>query len=143
MAFDVTFTIQDAYSRQGKKQFEGVDTTLAAAEASAAALLSDFNALSTAGVVRETYSSESLVFQSAQPGANLDAGAHIQCRLNNGKLYSFAIPAIDMSVVNVDGSVDIAAQAVTDFIANFESGGKYRVSEGNYVVQILSGKLDR
>lgn len=143
MAIDLTFTLIDAYARQGKKGFEGVDTVIADAQTSAAALLVDFNALSTVGVVKETYSTDSLIFQSAQAGANLDAGGTIRVRLNNGKLYSFKIPAIDVSVVNVDGSIDVTSALVTDFVANFESAGKYRVSEGNYVVDILGGELDR
>lgn len=143
MAIDVSFTIQDAYARQGSKRFEGTDTLLADAQTSAAALLIDFNALSLTGVVKETYSIDSLIFQAAQAGANLDAGATIRTRLNNGKLYSFKVPAPVAAVINSDGSIDVTSALVTDYIANFEAAGKYRVSEGNYVVDILGGELDR
>lgn len=143
MAIDLTFTTIDAYARQGKKGYEGVDTVMADAQTSAAALLADFNGLTLLGVVKESFTTDVLVFQSAQAGANLDAGATIRTRLNNGKLYSFKIPAPVAAVINSDGSIDVTNALVTDFIANFESAGKYRVSEGNYVVAILGGELDR
>jgi hypothetical protein len=45
-------------------------------------------------------------------------------------------------MVNPDGSLDIADQAIVDYVANFLTGGKFRVSEGNYITEILYGELD-
>lgn len=143
MAVKVSFTTQDAYSRFGKKEFEGVDTVLADAKTSAAALLSDFGAVSDLGVVRETYTDEVLVFGAAQAAANLDTGGTIRVRLNDGSVGIIKIPGIKASLVNVDGTIKVDDEDILAYVANFESSGKYRISDGQYVVGIISGKLDR
>lgn len=143
MAIDVTFNVVDDYNREGLKHFEGLATVLVTAQADATALLADFAALSLAGVRGRTFNVFETQAEAVEAGANIDAGGTIHCRLNNGKKYAFKIPAIDPAVVNPDGTINVAAPAVTDFIANFLTGGTYRVSEGNFVVDTLYGELDR
>lgn len=143
MAVDVSFTLVDSYSRNGSKKFEGRATTLSQAQTDATALLADLAAVTLAGAYRRTFNVAEVISEAVESGANLDAGATLHCRLDNGKQYAFKIPAIDPDLVNPDGSLDLSAAAITDFIANFESGGAYRVSEGNYVTAILYGELDR
>lgn len=143
MAIDVSFNTVDDYNRESVKRFEGVATVLATAQTDATGLLADFAGLSLAGVRGRTFHVFEVQSEAVEAGANIDAGGTIHCRLNNGKKYAFKIPAIDPAVVNPDGTINIAAAAVTDFIANFLTGGQYRVSEGNYVVDILYGELDR
>jgi hypothetical protein len=46
-------------------------------------------------------------------------------------------------IINPDGSVDIADADLLALIALFETGGKLRVSDGNYVTAVLSGALDK
>lgn len=143
MAIDVSLNVVDDYKREAVKRFEGVATVLATAQTDATNLLADFAALTLAGVRGRTFHVFEVQSEAVETGANVDAGGTIHCRLNNGKKYAFKIPAIDPAVVNEDGTIDITATAVTDFIANFLTGGQYRVSEGNYVVSILYGELDR
>lgn len=143
MAFDVAFTLVDDYTRTSTKKFEGVATVLATAVTNAEALLADLAAITLAGAFKRTLSQADVISEAIEDGANIDAGATIHCRLNNGKVYAFKIPAFDPALVNPDGTVMIANAAITDFIANFESAGAYRVSEGNFVTAILSGELDR
>lgn len=143
MAIDVTFTLVDSYSRNGSKRFEGEATTLSQAQTDAAALLADLAAVTLAGAYRRTFNISEVISEAVESGANLDAGATLHCRLDNGKQYAFKIPAIDPDLVNLDGSLDLSAAAIVNFVANFEASGAYRVSEGNYVVAVLYGELDR
>lgn len=143
MAIDVTFTLVDDYSRNGTKHFEGLATVLATAKSDATNLLADLAACSLCGSYRRTFSEAEVITEAVETGANIDAGGTIHLRLNNGKQYALKIPAIDPALVNPDGSIDVSAGAITDLVANFESGGQYRLSEGNYVVDILYGELDR
>lgn len=143
MAINVDFTLVDAYARQGHKRFEGTAVTVAQAETDAGGLLTALAAITKAGAVKRTLRLDSVLSEAVEDGANLDAGATIHCRLNNGKIYAFKIPAFDDALLNADGSVKIDNAAITGFIAKFETSGPYRVSEGNYVTEILYGELDR
>ena len=140
----VGFTLQDAYARQGAKSFECVETTVAAAQAAASDLYTDFGGVSDLGLVKETYSTESLVFGAAQAGANLDTGGTLRLRVNDGSVYSMKIPGIKPSLVNSDGSIKADSEAILAYVANFEASGKFRVKNGTqYVIGILGGELDR
>jgi hypothetical protein len=63
--------------------------------------------------------------------------------LDNGKNYAFKIPMIKASLLDAGGNVDVADEDVLALIALFETGGKLRVSEGNFIVSVLGGSLDR
>lgn len=143
MAFDVSFTLVDAYARTSTKRFEGEATTLAQAQTDATALLADLAAVTLMGAYRRTFSVAESISEAVETGANVDAGGTLHCRLDNGKQYALKIPAIDPALVNPDGSIDITAAAITDYVANFEAAGAYKVSEGNVITEILYGELDR
>jgi len=143
MAIGVTFRMVDSYSRTSNKGFEGTDTVLADAITSAEALQADLAAVSLCGMDYRTLRVQTVLSEAIETGANVDAGGTLHVRLNNGKQAAIKIPAIDPDLVNPDGSIDIEASAITDFVANFETAGKYRISEGNYVTAILYGELDR
>jgi len=143
MAIDYSVSLVDGYNRYASKRWEGLATVLATAVTNASGLLADFLAVTDLGTTMETFTSQVATSNAATAGANVDAGATLHCRLDNGKAYALKIPAIKPALVNPDGSIDIAAAAITDFVANFETGGQYRVSEGNYITAILYGELDR
>lgn len=143
MAFDVSFTLVDDYARTSTKRFEGEATTLSQAQTDATALLADLAAVTLMGAFRRTFHVAEAVSEAVETGANVDAGGTLHCRLDNGKQYALKIPAIDPDLVNPDGSIDITAAAITDFVANFQDAGAYRVSEGNLITDILHGELDR
>lgn len=143
MAISVTFNAVDDYNRESLKRFEGVATVLATAQTDATNLMADFAAVSLAGVRGRTFNVFEVQSEAVETGANVDAGGTVHVRLNNGKKHALKIPAIDPALVNPDGTIDITAQAITDYVANFETAGQFRVSEGNYVVEILYGELDR
>lgn len=143
MAIDYTVSLVDGYNRSSSKRFEGVATVLATAIANASGMVADFLAVSDMGTVIDTFSSQQVNSNAPTAGANVDAGGTLHLRLDNGKMYAMKIPAIKPSLVNPDGSIKIDDTAITDWVANFEIGGAYRVSEGNYVTAILYGELDR
>jgi hypothetical protein len=143
MAIDVSFTMVDDYARVGVKRFEGVATTLAQAQTDATALMTDLAAVTLCGASKRTFSQGEALSEGIETGANIDAGGTLHVRLNNSKQHAIKIPAIDPQLVNADGSIDIGANAIIDFVANFEQAGPYRLSEGNYVVALLYGELDR
>lgn len=143
MAFEIAVTLIDAFSRTSTKRFENTDTLVADAAISLGNLWADFAAVSMMGALKRSIAEVAVFTQAYDAGANVDAGGTLHCRLDNGKLYALKIPAIDPALVNGDGSIDIAAAAITDYVANFELAGKFRVSEGNYITAIEYGELDR
>lgn len=143
MSVDLGLTIVDAYNRRSTKKFEGTATTIDQAQTDKAALLADLAAVSLCGAVMATYSQQEVVSEAVETGANIDAGGTLHCRLNNGKLYSLKIPGIDPALVNSDGTIKIAAPAITNYVANFMQAGAYRVSEGNHIISVEYGELDR
>jgi hypothetical protein len=140
---ETKLTLRDAYSRYGSKTFDGVATTVAQAQTDAGALAVDLDAVSLAATVKTRVSVDELIASVPQAGANIDAGATLHCRLDNGKLYGLKIPAVNPSIVNPDGSIDITDVLVTSFVAHFQSGGEFTVSEGNLITAIEYGELDR
>jgi hypothetical protein len=138
-----TFVLQDAYSRRTSKQWDGTATTVAAAQTDATALSIDLDAVSLASTVKDVVSEERIVAGVPQAGANVDAGGTLHCRLDNGKLYALKIPAINPALVNPDGSIKIDDALIVAFVAHFQSGGEYTVSEGNLITGIEYGELDR
>jgi len=143
MAFQTTFTLVDAYGRQTSKGFESEATVLADAQTWGAALLADILAASQLGSLMTTNSDKAVTSNAAEAGANVDTGCTIRCRLDNGKVYPFKLPAPDPVLINTDGTIDVSNALITDLIGNFMAAGHYTVSEGNVVVSILGGELDR
>jgi len=134
--------MRDAYQRQCTKQWDGVATTVAQAHTDADALAVDLEAVSGAGVAKHIVSQETLLSPTVASGSNLDAGGTLHCRLDNGKLYPIKIPAINPAVVLSDGNIDITDALILAFVAHFQSGGEFTVSEGDLVVTIEGGELD-
>lgn len=137
------FTFIDAYSRTSTKKAEGTTAVMSEAETEADALLASWMAVTKMGCTKTTFSQERLEDDAFEVGANVDAGGTLHVRLDNGKQAVIKIPAIDEDLVNPDGSIDIEAAAITGLVAHYESGGNYRLSEGNHVVALLYGELDR
>lgn len=144
MAFEVTFTVLDAYGRTTRRTYGSDRATLADVLTDSSTMLGLLEGLSLGAISRYSISQ---VVPVASPSptalANVDAGATLHCRMENSKLVGLKVPAIDPALVNADGSVDLTENAVTDFVAAFATGAHWRVSEGNYIVDIVSGELDK
>lgn len=142
MPIRVTLTLIDAWSRTTTRSAECTETVLANVLAAAAALQTDWAALTLLGQVGRTVTDEAPLAIAAAAGCNRNETASLRCRLDNGKVHVFSIPDPVAAVIDADGTLDIADAIITDFVANFMLAGLFRVSEGNYVTNILSGKMD-
>ena len=143
MAFDVTFTLQDAYARRTTRRYTNTRTLLADCQSDAATMLATLEALSKCAVVKVEIGIPTTYATSPESQANVDAGATIHARLNNGKLAPVRIPAIDPAKLNADGSVKLDDTDVDALATAMGSGGHWTISEGNTVTRFESGELDR
>jgi hypothetical protein len=144
MAFIISLTMIDAYSRTTTRRFETVSTTLSAAQADGVALIAALADISDAGIVKAEYAVvDASVAAAAVAGANVDVGATLHARLENSKLYPLHVPMIMDAKLNGDGSVDLADADIVTYVAQFLTGGHLRVSEGNYVTAVEYGELDK
>lgn len=142
MAFQVGLEMIDDYGRITTRRFSETDALVADALTAVGALITDFLAVSDMGTVKHDIALQTVATNAPTAGANRDVGGTLHCRLDNGKMYPLKIPSIKATMLNPDGSIDIADGAITDYVANFLTGGKFRVSEGNYITEILYGELD-
>lgn len=143
MAFDVSFTLRDAYTRTTTRRFTNTRADIADAITDTATMLGYLEALSKMAVVKTEIIKVTTYSTSPESGANVDAGGTLHARLNNGKLYPMRVPALDPALVNTDGSVKLGETAVTNFVGAFASGQNWTVSEGNTVSAVEYGELDR
>lgn len=143
MAWEVTFTLRDAYTRTTTKKMTNTQALLADAVTDTATMLGYLEALSGCAVVKTAIAQVTTYSTSPETGANIDAGGTLHARLNNGKLAPVKIPAIDPDMVNSDGSIKLGETAVTNLETALGSGGDWTISEGNTVSDFESGELDR
>lgn len=140
--FQITLSIQDAYARRTVKRFECDVADFATAGGVATSLATDFAALSEAEVLKYSVGQETTWSDSVTAGANLDEGITLSVQKEDGSKAVIKVPAPINSVINPDGTVDITATAVTDYVDNWISNG-VTISDGEVVTSLLSGKLDR
>jgi len=142
MAFGVSIQLIDDYGRTTTRRYENTQALAADAISDAASLITDFLAISDMGTVKHDVAISTVAANSPQSGANRDVGGTLHVRLDNGKLYPLRVAGIKASMLNADGSIKIDDEDVVAYVANFLTGGTFRVSEGNYVTDIVSGELD-
>jgi hypothetical protein len=142
MSFEVGIEMVDDYGRTTSRRFTVTDALMADALTSVGGLITDFLDVSDLGTMKHDIALRTVATNAAQTGANKDVGGTLHCVLDNAKMYPLKIPGIKDTMLNPDGSIDIADAAIIAYVANFLTGGKFRVSEGNYVTEILYGELD-
>jgi hypothetical protein len=142
MSFEVTFTLQDAYSRRTTRRMTNTRADIADAQTDVTAMIATLEALSNAAVVKTAIAVVATYATSPEEYANLDAGATLHGRLNNGKLYPIHIPAIEVAKVNEDGSLDLADEDIVELETAMGSAGHWQISEGNTIANFESGELD-
>jgi hypothetical protein len=145
MAGLLTFTLIDDYGRTTTKRYGTSVATVALAQTAADALLVDMALVSDLGHVKidAIFPLAVTVPVAAGSGSNVDVGATLHTILESDKGYALKIPAIKATLLNADGSVDIADAAITDFVANFQTGLTMTVSDGEQIATIRSGELDK
>lgn len=144
MAFAATVELQDSYGRKSSKRVETTAATLADAITAIGLYLTDLAAITDLACLKVSYHSEdtSGAF-SGQAGSNVDVGGTFRVLLDNGKYAAHKVPAIKATLVDSGGNIDVADALIVAYFANFLTGGDCRLSEGNFVVSVVSGILDR
>lgn len=143
MAFVISLTAIDAYGRTTSKRFENNRATIADAVTDAGTLVTAWQAVSDLGITKYEIAQATAQSVSAQAGSNLDTGGTVHVSLDNSKLYAIKIPGIKASLINTDGSIDLADEDLIAYVAQFLTGGHLRMSEGNYVTGMRYGELDK
>lgn len=142
MAFECTFRLQDAYGRTTRRTYVSDRAAATDVASDATSMITLLEATSLCAVIETKISEITIVAGSPESGANVDAGGTIRVRLDNNKLYGIHVPGIDPALVNVDGSLILADDAITDLVDAFKSSGHWKLSETNRAVSITGGELD-
>ena len=142
VAMNVSVKLVDSYGRTTTRQFQTTETVLATALTTVATFMGTLQAVSALGNQKEDISVTTVDVDAATALSNKDIGATLHCVLDNGKGYALKIPGVKDSMINVDGSVKLDDAAIIAYVANFKSGGKFTVSEGNLIASVAYGELD-
>lgn len=141
--YKLNIQLEDAYTRRTTRRFTVDAVDQATAMTNAAAFVDDYAAFSEAEILKWSLAEETTYADAVIAGANIDEGVTLTVEINNSeKRAAIKIPAPGNSVINADGSVDLTATIVTDFIAHFTSGFVL-VSDGETVTALKKGVLDK
>lgn len=141
----VAVTLKDAFGRSTTKRFEAEAATVANAQTYTDALLAALALVSDLGHVKAVFEVPLTITVpvAAVTGANVDVGATLHTTLASAKGYGLKIPSVKLSLIESDGRVDIADTDVVDYVAMFLSSGHWNVSDGEHIVSVVSGELDK
>lgn len=149
--FYVTYLLQDSYGRRTRKRYQteafaGIDAgaDFLSAIAAAQALQADISAFSMLDVLSFSINYEETVTDTPTANANVDEGGTlVVSKVASSKRANLKVPGPEAAIRNVDGTLDVADVIVTNFIANFQSGGDFLISDGELVDAVISGRLDK
>lgn len=141
----ISVTLKDVYGRTHTKRFESVSTTVAAAQADVTSILGALAGVSDLGQVKVEMTFVATIATPVAPVAlsNVDVGATLHTMLASNKGYALKIPGVKASLLNVDGSVDIANADIVTYVGLFEGAAHFRVSDGEQISSIQYGELDK
>lgn len=140
--FNMALTYVDDFQRRGTKRYELDVIDFAAALARAASLTSALADIMEADILKYTVGQEVPYTDTVVADANRDAGVTISCDLGAGKTAAVKVPSPTMSIFNTDGTVDMTDGLITALESEFLSTDVL-VSDGEVVLDFLSGKLDK
>ncbi len=138
-----TLSFVDAYTRKTARTY-----FITATDFVAARVVSDLNLLavqnlSIGAVVKDSLAEIDQIASAPAAGANVDTGGTFSMALATlGKSGSVSFPMINPSVVNGDGTINLADALVTAWTAQYVAGS-ILISDGEVVSAINSGTLDK
>jgi hypothetical protein len=138
----MALTYVDAYQRRGTKRYELDTLDFTAALARAATLATALGNLMEADILKYTVGQEVPYTDTVVAGANRDEGITLSADLGAGKTAAIKIPTPVNTVINPDGTVDITDGLITALETEYLST-EVLVSDGEVVLDFLSGKLDK
>lgn len=140
--YAMALTYVDAYQRRGTKRYELDTVDFAGALARAATLATALGNLMEADILKYTVGQEIPYTDTVVAGANRDEGITLSADLGAGKTAAIKIPTPVNTVINPDGTVDITDGLITALETEYLST-EVLVSDGEVVLDFLSGKLDK
>lgn len=142
----LSVTMVDDYGRTTKRLYEmDEQADLATYGSVITGFLTALAAVTDLGVVRADLLLPGIVAGFAvTAGANVDVGATFQGFIEggDGKKASLKLPGIKASLVYDDGSVAISG-AIATWLAEFEDGEEFMLSDGEQIDSWIRGALDR
>lgn len=141
----VAVTLVDDFGRTTTKRFEAEAATVANAQTYTDALLTALAAISDLGHVKAVFEVPLTITTPVAAGtaSNIDVGATLHTILASAKGYGMKVPGIKYSLVGADGRVDVADAAITTWLALFASASHWNVSDGEHIVSVTYGELDK
>jgi hypothetical protein len=143
MTIYINITWDDSYGRSTTKRYESNRATLADCLTDAAALIAAMADISDCGVRKFEVLDVVPNPVAAEELANIDVGGTLHTTLDNGHGYAMHIPCIKAEKVGGGGVIDVTDEDILTFAALFETAGHFRMSEGNFLVSVNSGELDK
>ena len=140
--FNMALTYVDDFQRRGTKRYELDTLDFTAALARAATLATALSNIMEGDILKYTVGQEVPYTDTVVADANRDAGITLSCDLGAGKTAAIKVPTPTMTVVNADGTVDLTDGLITALETEFLSA-EVLVSDGEVVLDFLSGKLDK
>lgn len=140
--FKATVTLKDAYQRESTKRYQITAADVAAAATALAAYVVDLANITEAEIIKTTLTTQTVVTDSVDAGANIDEGVTFSFLKADGEKASVKVPAPLNAILTGTGEVDISLLLVTSWADHFIGGPLY-VSDRELATQLLSGKLDR
>lgn len=153
----VTYKMQDSFGRVASARFEHRTNTPPSGDVQAMA--TSLANVTKLGVVSATVSyAEDVTAQATTPeaGANRQVDAFLQTRKADGGTYTFTLMHPKDALVNANGTLDLTAGALINFVENFDDGtgiagiaGDWYISDGEELLEgtggdnILAGGLNK
>jgi hypothetical protein len=144
MAFKCTLVLKDDMNRTVRKTLETTEALLADAQTAVEAYLVDLAVVSDLGVVSATYTEkDATVATSPAEDSNVDIGATFKVRLPDGNLAPHKIPGFSQGFAGSGGSIDVEQSEIQAYFDNFLTGASLRLSDGEYIVDVEVGEMDK
>lgn len=146
MAFKATLHLEDSMGRPKTMRLESTEATLALVKAAiedVGGLADTLATVTDLALISISYSEKDTDAAFVGDAAsNADVGATFRLRKADGNLCAFKIPGFPKGSANANGSIDPDATGVAEFFAHFQSGGSFRVSDGEVVDSVVGGEMD-
>jgi len=144
MAIVLTLNMRDSFNRLTKKRVETTAATVADALSALSALATDLDAVTDLALESvELHERSTASTFAGETTSNIDVGATFKVKLGDGSYASHKIPGFPLSLVGAGGIIDVAASEVVAYFANFLTGAACRLSDGEYVAEVVWGELDK
>ena len=150
MATFLHLTLQDGYGRTTSKRIEMTDQLLLADYvANANLLLTNLNTITDLQILKAALSiDDGISIPAKDPaGSNVDVGATFVGFVGDadGKKATLKVPGIKMTYVGTLGVIDPTQADVADYLDLYGDppDNKFKVSDGEYIEEWITGTLDK